>query len=212
MTNLKRLKYHDVYIFEKSKDDISYKHFIQVLKKEHSNSKLNFTFSNGRFSLHNDKTLKENLILDVLPQNFKSDFNQELILFISKQTNLHAIEIIKSLGNLNRYPRDLAPEELQLFSIAKSIFSPQHFLLFNFPEKNLSSSTLKIVKKAIEFEAMDNQRTIIINSNEIFQWINICTKIVIKNDLDLDIKKIVDDNETPISEQSKEQIKLDQVA
>ena len=59
---------------------------------------------------------------------------------------------------------------------------------------------------------MDNQRTIIINSNEIFQWINICTKIVIKNDLDLDIKKIVDDNETPISEQSKEQIKLDQVA
>lgn len=183
MNNLKKLARHRIYLFEPNTISVqsnTLKEFIYFLKYI-GNSQINFSFSSQLDTLHPELTIKENFSLDSIPTSLIKDNDNNVFDFLTQLQNPYLKELINEIGDLDRKVVELTKSEIGLTSIVKSVLSLSDYIFLNNPELHMTPSVLNTIKKCMNFEATERDRSILIKSSRRVLWPDIVTIIVSKN-------------------------------
>lgn len=186
MSNVRKLNYKKIYIFDQANKDVgihnNLKEFLYYLKYKGESGIIDFTYSCEEDSLHKSLTIKDNFILDSIPTSLIRDGENNLNEFLKTLKNPHLVELISLLGNLNNVVKELTPENLKLSSLVKAFLSQSEYVFLVEPEAYQEISTIKTLKKCIEYEVDNNYRKIFIKPKNKDIWLDISTHIISKCD------------------------------
>jgi len=86
----------------------------------------------------------------------------------------------KFIQDLNSSVKNLSDEQLKLVSVIKSLLSQSEYILLLAPDLNMRPEALKIIKKSIEFEVYNRQRSVLIKAGNRDLWLDISGHIITK--------------------------------
>lgn len=184
MNKTYKFRKQKIYFFESTQQiaaQNTLKEFLYFLKFIGHN-RIDFSYSAATNALHQNLSIKENYILDAIPKSLIKDNENNVQDFLGKLDNPFLKELIAELGDLTKAVSSLSSSELKLASFTKTILSSSQFILFEAPEKGLIKSELNLVKKCIEFEAIEKSRIVLIKSSQQILWPEIITHIVSKDE------------------------------
>ena len=183
MTPLKNTLLNHIFLFEQASElapQNALKEFIYFLKFKGVKGIIDFSYSNGKGSLHQNLTIKENLILDAVPTSLIKDGENNLKEFLGQLNNSYVVLLIEKLGPLGQNVSQLDVEKVKLASIIKALLSPSEYVFLIAPEEDQSLETVQIVKDAIGHELTRNHRKFLIRPHTSETWMDISTHLVNK--------------------------------
>ena len=181
MTNLRRLNYHKIYLFDSINQTNPLKEFLYFLKFNHV-SPIDFSYSSQADTLHPNLSVTENFSLDAIPKSLIRDNENNLLTFLSEIENPYLKDLILLIGDLKQKVHHLNNEQIKIASLTKAILSPSAYILLDSPDKSLSTDVLGLLKDCLCYENQKNNRSILLNSHRQILWPDIITNIVTKNE------------------------------
>lgn len=156
------------------------KEFFNFLKSYNRSKVIEFCYSYEKDSLHQNLTIKENFILDAVPKSLIRDGEDNFKQFLLALKNPYTKELVFFIQDLNAKIQDLSKEQLKLVSITKSLLSQSEYVFMLAPDEGLRTEAMQIIKKAIEFEAYQRKRCILIKPYNRDLWLDIAEHIIFK--------------------------------
>ncbi|PIP96520.1 MAG: hypothetical protein COW00_10165 [Bdellovibrio sp. CG12_big_fil_rev_8_21_14_0_65_39_13] len=156
--------------------------FLHFLNAMNVQRPFRFSFVESQALMLPQLTLKQNIMLDSMPNSFHDKNTDLLENLITQKSNPFILEIYKSLSCLDCKPNEVDQEHLKLAGLLKGLISEGDYLLLSQPEKYLSEEKLKMVIRAINLECHSQNKIAFISSPTGNTWLPHITKQVIKND------------------------------
>jgi ABC-type lipoprotein export system ATPase subunit len=179
------LAHRDILFFEKPDEKefgtFNYvKNFLVFLKSTGNRGNLKFSSANDTNSLHEHLNIKQNIMLDSLPQSFSGIKEEDFEEQIKKLDNKYLLKLIKRVFPLDRTPAQLNEEERKVAILVKALLVPADFIFLDSPDFHLNDGNLNIFKQSLIFESYYSNKTILLTSSNPECWKNMATKVVHK--------------------------------
>lgn len=185
MMNVRSILKYEVFLFNSTTSEYAsnpLKDFVYYLRFQGKRGQISFSLSCGNDSLHPNLTIGENFTLDSISKSLIHNSEEHLNKKLLSIENEYTVKLINMLPKMETKLSDLSDETITLISVVKSLLSKTEYLFLVDFEKNLSEKNRDLIKKAIEIEATEFGRKILIRSTCPDKWIDLATNIIEKKD------------------------------
>lgn len=175
--------YKDILYFKKPDFKISgrfnfLKNFTTFLKLSGKKGPFKFTSANEDNSLHAKLNIKQNILLETIPDNFNGLNESNFEEYTKGIENKYLAKLIKRIYPLDRLPFQLNAEERKIAILVKSMLNPCDYVFLDSPDKNLNDGNLSILKQCLIYESCVMHKAIFITSDDDSIWNDMVTQIV----------------------------------
>jgi hypothetical protein len=185
MTNLRKIIYQEVYLFDDSINEKKFKNslkeFIYYIRFTGIKGVIDFAYSSNMDTIHPSLSIKDNFILDSVPTSLIKNKEDNFRYRLKEIENKPLVNLITTLEPIERKASELDLEQIKLASILKSLLAQTDYVFLECPDENLSIENLNKIKECLEYEVKINNRKVFIKPYNNDAWIDLATDIVTKN-------------------------------
>ncbi len=139
--------------------------FLTILKSLKERGPYNFSYSSSQGSLINSLTISENIVMDSISKSHFDINNFNLKTYIEQLINIAIIQLFNSITLPDLYPEKSNPEVIKIACLIKTLISTSKYIFLDHPEKYITEKNMTPLISALKYEALNNNRIIIINSS-----------------------------------------------
>lgn len=173
----------NIYLFDINKTQKnSLKDFLYYLKFNGKRGVVDFSYANETDTLHQQLSVKENLILDSVPTSLIKDNEVNLSDFLGDIKNPGLISLLGRIKNLEEKVSQLDHRTMKLASLVKALIAKRELLFLVEPNQYLNKEDLKNLKSCLEYESQQYNRKIYIQSSDQDCWLDTARTIISRND------------------------------
>jgi len=181
-----KFKREDIALFHSSTrgdHNCKLKNFLSFLKCSGIKKPIRFAYVHSEGPLLSNLSLKDNILLDSIPNSLSETKEFQLKSFLKNTGNNYLISLFNKLEFIEELPGHVDNQERKITALIKALLQESDFILLDSPEKYLSNINFKIFKNALLYLYYKNNKTILIATNEEKNWVDIAS-IIVKRDCD----------------------------
>lgn len=125
-------------------------------------------------------TLKENILLDSIPNTLCTSKEFQLSEYLTKTGNVHLMGLFNQIKNLDKYPGETEDNKRKLTALMKGLIPKTKFLFLDQPEKGLEEFQIKLLLKAVSYQAKNQNKIVFVRPLHEQLWNNHITKELIR--------------------------------
>ena len=171
-----------VFYFETPENSALYKgnelkEFLLFIKSEKIRGPVKFSFSPEGWSLTNNLSMKESIILDSINTSLSGPHIVNFSEYMEGLKNPYLKELQERIGDLDKRPSNTDFRTRKLASLLKALVKQCPYLFLQNPEKYLRDSDLPLVTKILEKE-IELGRTVFLSTGSFTAFKSIISKTV----------------------------------
>lgn len=139
-----------------------------------------YSFVTAESTLIKSLSLKDNILLDSVPQTLDIKRETKLHYFIEQTGNKGLFELYNNIEDLHKTPENSSPESRKLTCLVKALLQQVNIMIFEQPERHLSQVNIEYFGQALNHETKGMKKTAIISSPSPI-WNSVATKLLTRD-------------------------------
>lgn len=184
MERATKIDKNDIIFFQESKELENYcllKYFIHFLHSIGIKRPLNFSYVEENGPLIDNLTLKENILLESIPNGLSSTKEFQLYTYLKRTGNIYLINLFNKIKHLEEYPKNTDIETRKITALFRGLVRKADYIMLERPEKHLSEQNFLLFINAMTYQIKNRPQMALINSSSFNPFMNLVSKIVYKD-------------------------------
>ena len=183
-SNCQKLEKMDIALFDipsRKRDYSELKFFLNFLKSVKSTSRFSFSHVESDAPLFPEKTLIENIYLD-LPKDKSLTPTENIESLIEESRNPHLMSFFNSIPLKHDKAKLVDDESRKCISLIKAILEQKGIMFIEKPDKFLGKEKLSLFIKALLYSSVTTGKTVVLTTRSNSLWTPYLTKKIYRND------------------------------
>ncbi|MEI8346548.1 MAG: hypothetical protein WCG27_03715 [Pseudomonadota bacterium] len=157
------------------------KDFLYFLNWMRAPKPLKFSYVPSRPLLHGGLSLKDNILLESVPNSLTISKEFQLKNSLDRTGNEYLWQLFKEIPSLNAFPHEVDPVFHKIIALIKALLRPVDYLLLENPQEGLSPNLQELLIESLKFQAQDLKKIILIYGPSAM-WVPHCNKKICEHE------------------------------
>jgi ABC-type lipoprotein export system ATPase subunit len=173
-----------IYYFDQGveKEFANLKSFLYFLKAMKVKGPIKFAYVDQAGALIPNLSLKENILLDAIPQSLSLNKGTILNNVLEKIDNVFITNMFNSIVDWEQKPSECSSQVIKLVALMKALLTDSKYIFLDNPEMHLRFETLNLFKNALNLQRKKQNQIVIIHSQNFSVWEEEVEKIIYRGE------------------------------